>query len=150
MLTGNFNFVPNSTIFQKLPRIFRVFTTQTTCFRIEVKPERSRKLCHIFSHRTGTMWWNIFRRSTLVTMHLSFLQIGVNHVELKKKLPYDMSDKIKLLYELNKYASTCMAQTRVWADLTVDYFTRLAFWLQSCVTSSTCHHLLQHQSMNGR
>ena len=60
-------------------------------------------------------------------MRLFFLQIGVNNGELKKKLPYEMSNKMKLLYELNKYASTCMAQTRVWADLTVDYFTRLAF-----------------------
>ena len=51
-MTSNFNFVPNPMFFQKLFRIFGCLQTQTTCLRIEVKPERSRKLCHIFSHRT--------------------------------------------------------------------------------------------------
>ena len=51
-----------------------------------------------FLTERATMRWNIFKRSTVVTMRLFFLQIGVNNSELKKKLPYVMRDKMKLLW----------------------------------------------------
>ena len=38
--------------FKNCQEFFGCLQIQTTCLRIEVKPERSRKLCHIFSHRT--------------------------------------------------------------------------------------------------
>ena len=109
---GIFNFVTNPMFLQKLPRM-GVYNSKPRVSRSK-SSQREVENYVIFFLTEREQCGEIFSEGALLLPCAYWSKQW--RVEEKTTLN-----------ELNKYASTCMAQTRVWADLTVDYFTRRAF-----------------------
>ena len=101
-------FLQIPTSFKNCLEFFWSLQTQTTCLRIEVKPERSRKLCHIFSHRTRHNVEKYFQREHSCYHAPKF---SSNWIQERATLCNEQLNEITMNWI--KYALTCMAHGQI-------------------------------------